>query len=175
MREVDDQRQPGERERERDPDPPAHLLVEDVARPERDEERPEVLDQQRDPDREPVDREEVEPLHEGEAADAEHREERQLAGADAEARPRGQGQHEREADERPGRAHLREPERREARRQDHLRDRAVDRPQDRGGRSHRVAQPWASNGRRPDREGRLAHRASLRPTLTHDRDVAQPG
>ena len=40
-------------------------------RPERDEERREVLDQERDADREPVDREEVEPLHEREPADPE--------------------------------------------------------------------------------------------------------
>ena len=76
--EVDDHREADERQRERDPDPAAHGLVEDVARPERDE-RGEVLDQQRDPDREPVDREEVEPLHEREPADPEHGEERQLA------------------------------------------------------------------------------------------------
>ena len=69
---VDDQRQPGQRQRERDPDPPAHGVVVDEARPERDEQRREVLDQQRDPDREAMDREEVEPLHEREPADAEH-------------------------------------------------------------------------------------------------------
>ena len=45
--------------------------MEDVTRPERDKERGEVLDEQRDPDREPVDREEVEPLHEREPADPE--------------------------------------------------------------------------------------------------------
>ena len=76
---VDDHREAGERQRKRDPDPAAHVLVEDVARPERDEQRAEVLDQQRDPDREPVDREEVEPLHEREPADPEDGEERQLA------------------------------------------------------------------------------------------------
>ena len=47
--------------------------MEDVPRPERDEQRAEVLDQERDPDGEPVDREEVEPLHEREPADPEER------------------------------------------------------------------------------------------------------
>ena len=49
----------------------ADVLVAERARPDRDEQRPEVLDEQRDPDREPVDREEVEELHERDAADAE--------------------------------------------------------------------------------------------------------
>ncbi len=78
---VDDHREPDERERERVPDPPPHRLVEGEARPEPDAERREVLDQERDPDREPVDREEVEPLHEREPGDPEQREVRQLARA----------------------------------------------------------------------------------------------
>ena len=49
-------------QRERDPDPPPHVLVVGEARPERDEQRREVLDQQRDVDREPVNREAVEAL-----------------------------------------------------------------------------------------------------------------
>jgi hypothetical protein len=40
--------------------------------PQRHEQRREVLDQQRDADREPVNRQEVEPLAQGEPGDAEH-------------------------------------------------------------------------------------------------------
>ena len=83
---VDDQREPDEGERQREPDPATDRLLEDVARPEGDEERREILDEERDPDREPVDREEVEPLHEREPADPEEGEERQLAGAHAQPR-----------------------------------------------------------------------------------------
>jgi hypothetical protein len=45
--------------------------VPEEPRPQRHEERREVLEEERDPDREPVDRDEVEPLHEREPADAE--------------------------------------------------------------------------------------------------------
>ena len=79
MCDVDDQREPGEGEHERDPDPVVDVLPEDEARPERDEQRRDVLDQQRDPDVEPADREQVEELHEREAADPEGDERRQLA------------------------------------------------------------------------------------------------
>ena len=63
---LDDQREAGKRDRERGPDTSAHGFVEDEARPERDEDRGDVLDQQSDPDVEAVDREEVGPLHERE-------------------------------------------------------------------------------------------------------------
>ena len=70
--EVDDEREPDEREPERDPEPAAHVLLQHEEGEERDEQRAEVLDQQRDADVEPVDREEVEELHERDAEDAEH-------------------------------------------------------------------------------------------------------
>ena len=80
--EVDDERQSDERERQRDPDPPANMLLQHEEGEERDEQRAEVLDQQRDADLEPVDREEVEELDERDAEDAEHREvERARAGS----------------------------------------------------------------------------------------------
>ena len=78
---LDDQREPGEGEAERQPDASPHALVQDVPRPERDEQRREVLDQQRDAHRQPVDREEIEPLHERDAGDAEDGEEQELSPA----------------------------------------------------------------------------------------------
>ena len=58
------EREPGQRQRERDPDAAADVLVPERARPDRDEQRPDVLDEERDPDGQPVDGEEVEELHE---------------------------------------------------------------------------------------------------------------
>ena len=60
---LDDEREPGEREDERRPDAAADRLVEDEPSPERDEDRRDELDQQGDPDVEPVNREEVGPLN----------------------------------------------------------------------------------------------------------------
>jgi hypothetical protein len=77
--EVDDEREPAEREDQRCPDPSSDRLLEDEPCPERDQHRGDVLDQQRDTDLEPVDRDEVEELHEREAGDAEEEEERQLS------------------------------------------------------------------------------------------------
>ena len=71
---LDDEREPGQRECERNPDPPSHVLAVHEARPERDEERSDELDHERDPDRDAVDREEVGPLHERQPADAERHE-----------------------------------------------------------------------------------------------------
>ena len=62
------------------PDARAHALVPERARADRDEQRAEVLDQERDADREPVNREEVEELHERDADDAEDREPQQARG-----------------------------------------------------------------------------------------------
>ena len=76
---VDDQAEARQRERERQPDTPPHMRVLHEPRPQGDEERREVLDQQGDPDREPVDRQEVEELHEREAAHSEGHEVGQLA------------------------------------------------------------------------------------------------
>ena len=78
--ELHHQREPEERQPERRPDTPAHVLLQHDERADRDEQRAEVLDQQRDPDREPVDREEVEELDECDADDAEQRDAPPLAG-----------------------------------------------------------------------------------------------
>jgi hypothetical protein len=108
-----------------------------------------------------VDGDEVEPLDEGDAGDAEDGEVEELAPADPEGlRPR-QRQHEREAEEGAGRAHLGQLERREPGRVEHdLRDGAVDREQDRGSPHHRVAEqrtPVARPGGEVD--DRPGHRA----------------
>jgi hypothetical protein len=74
----------GESERSRDPDPPPHVPPEREPHPECDQQRRQVLDQQGDPDREALDREEVEPLHEGQACNAVQCEERQFPPPDPE-------------------------------------------------------------------------------------------
>src|SRR6266540_2219229 len=78
---LDDQGQTSEREGQRGPDSPPDRLVEDEPRPERDEDRADELDEESDPDLEPVDRKEVRPLHKSKAADAESDEQRQFSGA----------------------------------------------------------------------------------------------
>jgi hypothetical protein len=80
---LDHQRQPGQRETERDPDPAANVLVQERSCVDRDEHRAEVLDQERDRDREAVDREEVRQLHARDADGAEKDEPRELATRDA--------------------------------------------------------------------------------------------
>src|SRR5205823_9869233 len=75
---LGDEGQPDESQAERKPDAPPDGPMQHVARPEGDDQRREVLDQERDPDREPVDGEEVEPLDERHAADAERDEKREL-------------------------------------------------------------------------------------------------
>ncbi len=89
--ELHHQRQAGEREREREPDAAAHVLVPERPRPDRDEKRAEVLDQERDADLQPVDGEEVEELDERDADDAEEGEPGELAALDAQRRARGRG------------------------------------------------------------------------------------
>jgi hypothetical protein len=81
---LDDQQQPRQRERQRDPDARADLLAVDEACPQRDEDRTDELDHERDPDRDAVDREEVGPLHEREPTRAERDDQRQLRAAKAE-------------------------------------------------------------------------------------------
>ena len=105
---LDDEREAGERKGEGEPDPSAHVLAIDEPRPERDEERREVLEEERDPDRQPVDRDEVEPLHEREPADAEQDEQGKLARAQAEPAAVRQREDEREPEKRAGRPHLRQ-------------------------------------------------------------------
>src|SRR5207248_3272821 len=46
--ELDHQREPRQRQRERSPDPASHMLVAERARVDRDEQRAEILDQERD-------------------------------------------------------------------------------------------------------------------------------
>ena len=157
-----------EGERQRQPDPPPHRLMEDIARPKRDEERGEVLDEQRDPDREPVDRQEVEPLHEREPAHPEHEQERQLLQGHLQPPRPGDGEYQHQPEERPGRPDLGQPERRDARVEDHLRDGAVDGPEDSRGRSHGVSELRAPVCRRLDVEVCLAH--GTRPGYGSDRD-----
>src|SRR5436190_308381 len=81
-----------ESQAERKPDAPPDGPMQHVARPEGDDQRREVLDQERDPDREPVDGEEVEPLDERHAADAERDEKRELGPSE----PQGGGSGERQ-------------------------------------------------------------------------------
>ena len=97
-------REPDDREHERDPDPAPDRLLEDRPRPERDQDRRDVLDQERDPDRQPPDRDEVEPLHERDARDPEDDQVRHLAAGQPQALAARQREHEREAEERAGRA-----------------------------------------------------------------------
>ena len=99
------------------------------------------LEEQADPDRQPVDRDEVEPLHEGEADDAVEREPAELtARPDPEAPRREEREAERQPDEAARRAELRPAQRADvARLERELRDGAVDREQRRGGDRHRVA------------------------------------
>jgi hypothetical protein len=131
--------------------------VPDEAGPQRDEERCEVLDQQRHADLEAVDGEEVEPLDERQPADAEEGEERQLARGDPEPARGGHGEEKRQADERAGRAHLGELQRRDPVREDHLRDRSVDGPERGGRHRHHVAEARVPNAGRLDGEGGLGH------------------
>jgi hypothetical protein len=104
------------------------------------------------PDRKPVDREEVRPLHEREAADAECGHQHEFARRDRDRR-RARCDHDRhEADERAGRADLRQPLRVEACVLDHLDDGRIDGVERRRGGNHRV----------PDR-GRTRHPAERIP------------
>jgi hypothetical protein len=126
-------------------------------RPQRDEERSEVLDQQRDPDCQPVDRQEVEPLDEREPRDAEREQVEQLTPRDVQL-PRREDRHDREQPYGGSeRAHLGEPVRRQPRRQDRLRDGAVHTPEERRGSRHQIAEPRVPDARRLDGKRGLAH------------------
>ena len=138
---LDDEREPGEAQRDRDPDPPSDVLLVDEPREERDEQRRGELDEERDADREVLDRDEVEPLHERDADEAERDEEEELAAADPQPRRRDHEQ-EREEEDRGARvADLRELERREPRAEDDLRHAPVDGEERRRGGDHDVAEP----------------------------------
>ena len=159
---VDDERQSAEGEDERGPDAPPDGLLRHESSPERDQDRREVLDEQRDSDLKPVDREEVEPLDEREPEDAERDEEEELAPADAQTPGLRDRKRHGECDGGPGRPHLRQPRRREAGAEDRLRDRPVDTPHAGRGEHHRVAEQRAPNMRLLARgEDRFCHAARL--------------
>ena len=141
--ELDDDRQPGDAEDERGPDPPPDVLVVDEAREERDEERAEELDEERDPDRQMVDRDEVQELHEPDSGDAEDDEEEELAPVGAERRAREEEQEDEEPDRGARRADLGQLERREAGAEHDLRDGSVHGEEARGHDDHRVSEPRA--------------------------------
>jgi len=138
---LDDECEPGETHRDRDPDAPPDVLLVDEPREERDEQGRRELDEQRDSDREVLYRDEVQPLDERDTDEAERDEEEELSASDPQTRRRD---HEEESQEEDGRARvadLRELERREPRAEDDLRDAPVDGEQRRRRRHHRVAEP----------------------------------
>ena len=97
--------------------------------------------EQRDADRQVLDRHEVEPLHERDADEAERDEEEQLAPADPQTRRRDDEEEREEQDRRARVPDLCQLERREAGAEDDLRHAAVDGEERRGGRDHDVAAP----------------------------------
>ena len=114
-----DEREPAEGQRERVPEPPSYGLVDEEARPERDQHGGEVLDDERDPDVEVRDRREVEEVDEGEPADPENGEVAELPARDAK-RARREDRHAREEEDRgAGPAHFGQPQRREPAGVDH--------------------------------------------------------
>ena len=118
---LDDEREPGEAQRDRDPDPPPDVLLVDEPGEERDEERRGELDEERDADGEVLDRDEVEPLHERDADEAEGDEEEELPPSDPQPRWRDDDQEGEEEDRRARVADLRQLERREPGAEDDLR------------------------------------------------------
>jgi len=90
----------GEGQRKRHPDSRTDLLVPDRPRPDRHEQRAEILDQERDPDREPVNGQEVEELHERDSDNPEDGELEQVATIDAQCSRRADKQEEHQGDRR---------------------------------------------------------------------------
>ena len=136
----------------------------DEPRPQRDQHRRRELEQEADPDRQPVDRDEVEPLDEREADDAVDREPAELAAGPDPEPPRGEDREpDGDAEEAPGRAQLGPPQRADpAAVQRELRDRAVEREERRGGDRQRVAEPRPPPlGGDSGRQRELGHRARL--------------
>ena len=123
-----------------------------------------------------MDREEVEPLDEREAEDPECRQEEQLAAADAQALPAGDGKDRHEDEGGAGRAHFAQAQRRDPGAEDRLRNRPVDPPEARRGEHHRVAEQRPAGVGLRSGEDRLHHAAKLSDyTWGHLRGVAQPG
>ena len=186
--ELNDEREARQAQRDGDPDASPNVLSVDEAREERDEERRGELDEQRDADREVLDRHEVEPLHERDADEAERDEEEQLAPADPQTRRRHDEEKRQEQDRRARVPDLCQLERREAGTKDDLRHAAVDCEERRGGRDHDVAAPRLVVGRALDLPqaairsgGALAPRSARIPKQRYPphtlslRGVAQPG
>ena len=136
--ELHDQHQPGEAQRQGDPDPRAHPLVPGEPRPDGDEDRRKVLDQQRFADRQTVDREEIRPLNQCEPADPERREQDELTARHANRVASRREHDQREADEGSSRSHLRQSLCVEAGVLDDLDDGRVDGEQHRRDGDHRV-------------------------------------
>ena len=159
---LDDQPETGERAGECDPDPAPDGLVHGVVRKEGDDQRCEVLDQERNAYRQLVDREEVEPLHQCHAADPEGREERELAPRHAQRGRPPDCHRDREPEEGAERAHLRQLERRDPGGENDFRDRAVEPEQRRRDEHHRVADRGAGVPAARARDvGEIDHRPRL--------------
>jgi hypothetical protein len=154
------EREPDDDEREGGPGAAAHRLVPDEPRPQGDQHRRRELEQQPDPDREPVDSDEVQPLHEREADDAVEREPR---GLPPRLDPQPLRRQDRKAcgdeQEAPGCAELRPAQRADvAAVERDLRDGAVDREERRRADDHGVAEPRpAVDGDGPFRQCELGH------------------
>ncbi len=155
--------QADEREGQRRPHPPAHRLVPHEPGPERHEHGGRELEQEADADRQPLDRDEVEPLHEREPDDAVEDQQRQLVTGDPEAPRGGDRQHRGEPEERARGAELGQPHARDAALgEDHLGHRPVHREQGGGGGDHRVPEPRVrSPGRSRAVEDDLRHGGRL--------------
>jgi hypothetical protein len=82
---LDDEREAGQGQREREPQAAPDRFVDEEARPDGDQHGSEVLDDEGDPDVEMGDRREVEEVDEGEPGDAEEEEEPEVAPLDPQA------------------------------------------------------------------------------------------
>ena len=126
------------------------------------------LEEQADPDRQPLDRDEVEPLHDREADDPVEREPAELAARpDPQPLRRDEREAEGQPDEAAGRAELGPAERAHvARLEPDLRDGAVDREHRRGRDRHRVADARpAVAGELSRWQRELGHRSRLDDAL----------
>ena len=105
-----DQREPRQREREGRPHAASDRLVPYEPRPERDEHRRGELEEEGDPDRKPLDRDEVEPLDEREPDDPVEDEQGNLVSGDSQTAGRGERDDARQAEKCAGRAQLGQPQ-----------------------------------------------------------------
>ena len=164
MPDLRDEGQAADHETERRPHAAPHRLVPGEPDPERDQHRGAELEEQADPDRQALDRDEVEPLHDREADDPVEREPSQLAARpDPQPVRRDEREAERQPDEAARRAELGPAERAHvARLETDLGDGAVDREHRRGHDRHRVpdARP-AVAGKLSRWQRELGHRSRL--------------